>query len=101
MRIKCLDQGCNIVMLSGHKPSPSVSRNRHPNHMTNMPMVLIMTNKNSHSVSKFISFNKNYMQNIMQTNLFRNLLMFFDFYVNIHVIIDAQLCGINKYIIPK
>ena len=35
MRIKCLAQGYNILMLPEFEPSISVSRNRHPNHMTN------------------------------------------------------------------
>ena len=36
MRIKCLDQGHNILMLPGFVPLTSGSRNRHPNHMPNM-----------------------------------------------------------------
>ena len=36
IRIKCLAQGHNILMLPGFEQSASVSRNRHPNHMTNM-----------------------------------------------------------------
>ena len=39
MRIKCLAQGYN-VLLPGFKTSNSVSRNKHPEHMTSMPLVL-------------------------------------------------------------
>ena len=36
MRIKCLAQGHNILMLLGFDPSISVPRNRHHTHMNNM-----------------------------------------------------------------
>ena len=36
MRIRCLAQGHNILMLSWFEPSTSVSRNRHPNQITIM-----------------------------------------------------------------
>ena len=36
MQTKCLAQGHNILMLPGFEPSTSVSRNGHPNHMTNI-----------------------------------------------------------------
>ena len=42
MRIKCLAQGQNILMLPGFKPTTSVSRNIHHDHMTNMPLMQMM-----------------------------------------------------------
>ena len=40
MRLKCLAQRHNMLMLPGFEPSTSVSRKRHPNHMTKYAIVV-------------------------------------------------------------